>query len=108
MPGRFSLESHEVALEMGAVLRHQVPGALNPLAAELSSPVLGQHLVEPVVDPVRLQSDGVLGPDHGTGGLAVAEAHPGAVVVGRLEAKRGNPAAVDHHHRTPVPATRGR
>ena len=50
---------------------------LNPLAAELSSPVLGQHLVEPVVDPVRLQPARGLGPDHGTGRQAVAQADPG-------------------------------
>ena len=93
-----SRQSHEVALEMRAVLGHQVPGALNPLAAELSSPVLGQHLVEPVVDPVRLQSDRGLGPDHGTGRQAVAQADPGTTGCRSLEAKRGNPAAVDHHH----------
>ena len=46
-------------------------------------------------------ADGLVGPDQGAGGLAVAEPEPGAVGIGRLEAVGRHPAAVDHQHRPP-------
>ena len=91
----------EVALEVGAVLGHEVPGTLDPLAADLQAAVLGGHLLEPRIDAVGLEPDGVVGPDPRTGRLAVAKAHPGPKFVRRHEAGRRHPAAVGHDHRAP-------
>ena len=80
----------EVALQMVAVLGDEVPGTIDPFAADLQAAVLGRHLLEPRVDAQGLERDGVVGPDPRTGGLAIAKAHPGPEI---RRASRSRPAA---------------
>ena len=93
----------EVAGEVVGVPGDEVPGAVDPLAAQLDARRAAATSSNQCVDAVRARAPTAsLGPDQGAGGLAVAEAQPGAVRVGRRRSPAGgHPAAVGHHHRAP-------
>ena len=68
----------EVADHVLGVAGDDVPGPVDPLAADLLASDPARHVLEPGVDAVRLERHGLIGPDQGAGGLAVAKPEPGA------------------------------
>ncbi len=88
----------------------EVPGAGDPLAADLAALDPARQVLEPGVDPAGPQARGVVGADPGAGGLAVAEADPGAPSQSSAPSKpaRGDPSAVGDEHRALGRASRRR
>jgi hypothetical protein len=81
------------------VLGHEVPGPMDPLAADLLAAQAGKLVVEPAIDAPRLERDGFLRPDESARGQAVAKADPRPRLIRKLKIRRGHPAAVSHDHR---------
>ena len=92
-----------------AVPGDEVPGAVDPLAADLLAAMTGRACRR-TSRRRRCGSSATAssGPTRAQAGLAVAEAHPGGDGARRAEADGGHPPAVGDDHAARGPASRGR
>ena len=88
----------EIALDMGPVRRHQVPGTAHPFSAHLIAGVPGGDPVEPGVNAMGVERHCIFRADQGEGWLAVAKSDQGAMGAWGFEMRGRNPSAVGHDH----------
>ena len=86
----------KIALDVGSIAGHQIPGAKDPFTAHVDPRVLRGDPVKPGVNPVGIERHRIFRADQGEGWLPIAKPDPGIRRIGSFKPGRWNPSRIGH------------